>query len=230
MTGQLGLYMGFAIVLAIAYTVKDVTEVVSGDLGQPMGQLCLQVLGRKAGLAMFALNIIAQFTVAQGCTVASSRVVYAYSRDGALPGSRWLKKVNSRTQTPVNSVWFVLVLGALLALLMFASPVAIGAVFSIGAIAQYVAFTLPIALKLFSARDRFKPGKPFSFHHKSNTGPVRDEERYFTFPLKSSHGSHFKTNHLHHRSLEPRPLVHARRHCRMRMGIIHAAYSLLPRL
>ncbi|MCJ1282233.1 hypothetical protein MMC26_001556 [Xylographa opegraphella] len=123
-----------------------------------LGSLCLQVLGPKAGLALFSLNIVAQFFVGQGCTVASSRVVYAYSRDGALPGSRWLKKVNHKTHTPVNAVWFVLTLGALLGLLMFASPVAIGAVFSIGAIAQYVAFTLPIALKLFVVGDKFRPG------------------------------------------------------------------------
>lgn len=123
-----------------------------------MGSLCLQVLGPNAGLAMFSLNIIAKFFVGQGCTVASSRVVYAYSRDGALPGSKWWKQVNSRTKTPVNAVWFVLTLGALLGLLMFASPVAIGAVFSIGAIAQYVAFIFPVALKLFVVGDKFRPG------------------------------------------------------------------------
>lgn len=159
MTAQLGLYLGFAIILVIAYTVKDITAVVAGPYGQPMGSLCLQVLGQKAGLAMFSLNIIAQFFVGQGCTVASSRVVYAYSRDGALPGSRWWKKVNKHTNTPVNAVWFVLAVGALLGLLMFASPVAIGAVFSIGAIAQYMAFIFPVALKLFVVGDQFKPGK-----------------------------------------------------------------------
>lgn len=134
LTGQLGLYLGFAIILVIAYTVKDVTDVVAGAYGQPMASLCVQVLGKNPGLAMFALNIIAQFFVGQGCTIASSRVVFAYSRDGAIPGSRWWSKVNARTKTPVNSVWFVLTIGALLGLLMFASPVAIGAVFSIGAI------------------------------------------------------------------------------------------------
>ncbi|MCJ1478073.1 hypothetical protein MMC13_006748 [Lambiella insularis] len=158
LTAQLGLYLGWAIILVIAYTVQNITDVVDGQYGQPMGSLCVQVLGQKAGLAMFALNIIAQFFVGQGCTIASSRVVYAYSRDGALPGSRWLKRVNHVTHTPVNAVWFVLALGALLGLLMFASPVAIGAVFSIGAIAQYVAFTLPIALKLFVVGDKFRPG------------------------------------------------------------------------
>ena len=159
MTAQLGLYLGWAIILVIAYTVKDITEVVAGPYGQPMGSLCLQVLGKKSGLAMFSLNIIAQFFVGQGCTVASSRVVYAYSRDGALPGSRWWKQVNRYTQTPVNAVWFVLGLAALLGLLMFASPVAIGAVFSIGAIAQYMAFIFPVALKLFVVGDKFRPGK-----------------------------------------------------------------------
>jgi len=158
MTAQLGLYLGWFCILAIAYTVQNVTDVDDGPYRRPMGSLCLQVLGQKAGLAMFALNIVAQFFVGQGCTVASSRVVYAYSRDGALPGSRWLKQVNRYTKTPVYAVWFVLIIGALLGLLMFASPVAIGAVFSIGAIAQYTAFIMPVALKLFSARGQFRPG------------------------------------------------------------------------
>jgi hypothetical protein len=42
---------------------------------------------------------------------------------------------------------------------MFASPVAIGAVFSIGAIAQYTAFIIPIALKLLVVGDKFRPGE-----------------------------------------------------------------------
>jgi hypothetical protein len=66
-------------------TVKDITAVVAGPYGQPMGavpvasktrekapltlktgSLCLQVLGQKAGLAMFSLTIIAQFFMGQG--------------------------------------------------------------------------------------------------------------------------------------------------------------------
>lgn len=158
MTGQMGLWLGFPVILVISYTVKDLFNMFDGPTGNPMANLCVQVLGEKSGLGMFALNIIAQFFVGQGCTIASSRVVFSYSRDGAIPGSRWWSIVNKRTKTPVNSVWFVLTIGALLGLLGFASDVAIGAVFSIGAIGQYMAFTLPIGLKLFFAGDRFKPG------------------------------------------------------------------------
>lgn len=66
----------------IVYTVKDIPDVVAGKYGQPFGSLCLQVLGPNAGLAMFSLNIIAQFFVGQGCTIAATRVIFAYSRDG----------------------------------------------------------------------------------------------------------------------------------------------------
>lgn len=109
---------------------------------------------------MFALNIIAQFFVGQGCTITATRVIFAYSRDGAIPGSRYWSRVSPVTHTPVWATWGVLTVAALLGLLMFASPVAIGAVFSIGAIGQYTAFTLPVALKLFfdSKSRRFRPG------------------------------------------------------------------------
>lgn len=158
MTAQFGFYLGWAIVIVIVYTVKDITDVVAGEYGQPFGSLCLQVLGKKAGLAMFSLNMIAQWFVGEGATVTATRVVFAYSRDGAIPGSRWWSKVDKRTHTPVLATWGVLSVSALLGLLMFASPVAIGAVFSIGAIAQYTAFTTPIALKLFFDNGRFRRG------------------------------------------------------------------------
>ena len=160
-TAQSGLWIGWAIIFVIVYTVKDITDVVAGDYGQPFGSLCLQVLGKRAGLAMFSLNIIAQFFVGQGCTITATRVIFAYSRDGALPGSRYWSRVSGKTYTPVWATWGVLTVAALLGLLMFASPVAIGAVFSIGAIGQYTAFTFPVALKLFfdnGPRRRFKPG------------------------------------------------------------------------
>lgn len=54
---------------------------------------------------------------AQG--VDASRVVFAFARDNALPGSRWWKKMNHYTQTPVNAVWLVMVLSGICGLLGF---------------------------------------------------------------------------------------------------------------
>ena len=42
MTAQLGLWLGWAIILVIAYTVKDIQDVVSGEYGQPMVSVTFQ--------------------------------------------------------------------------------------------------------------------------------------------------------------------------------------------
>lgn len=55
-------------------------------------------------------------------------------------------------------VWFDCLIGILLNLLVFGGPVAIGAIFSIGAIAQYVAFITPVAIRVIFGRDNFRPG------------------------------------------------------------------------
>ena len=69
---------------------------------------------------------------------------FAYARDGCFPFSNIWKHVNTRTRTPVNAVWFNNVIGCLMLLLIFGGELAIGALFSIGATAAFVAFTTPI--------------------------------------------------------------------------------------
>ena len=58
-----------------------------------------------------------QFNTAAAQLVDASRVVYAFARDGALPGSRYWSRINSKTQTPVLGVFFVGVMSALIGLL-----------------------------------------------------------------------------------------------------------------
>lgn len=85
-------------------------------------------------------------------------MTYAYARDGCFPFSRFWARVNKTTQTPVNAVWFNVLVGEVLLLLIFAGPVAVGALFSVGAIAAFVAFTIPIAIRVFVVGNRFRPG------------------------------------------------------------------------
>ena len=92
--------------------------------------------------------------------LASSRQVFAFSRDGALPFSRILYRMNSYTRTPVNTVWFSAICAALMGLLVFAGDQAINAVFSTGVTAAYIAYMVPIVAR-FAFKNDFKPG-PFS--------------------------------------------------------------------
>ncbi len=92
--------------------------------------------------------------------MAASRQTFAFSRDGALPMSRVFYRLNAHTGTPVNCTVACASGASLLGLLMFASPAAINAVFTIPIICQYVTFTIPIMARFFAGKE-FVPG-PFS--------------------------------------------------------------------
>lgn len=62
-----------------------------------------------------------QFVTGAAQGVDASRVIFAFARDNALPGSRWWKRINRHTQTPVNAVWFVIFWSAVCGLLGFSS-------------------------------------------------------------------------------------------------------------
>ncbi|CAK7274713.1 GABA/polyamine transporter [Sporothrix epigloea] len=158
MTSGIGGAIGWALNVAIAYTIVDIDAALNDESGQPFAAYLLQILGEKAAMACLALTIIAAFSMGQGCMVAASRVTFSYSRDGCLPLSRYWAKVNTYTKTPVNAVWLNCFVGCLSVLLIFAGDAAIGAIFSIGAIGAFVAFTVPISIRTFFVGSRFRPG------------------------------------------------------------------------
>lgn len=158
LTSAIGGLMGWFLQLVVAYTVTDIDAVLGSSLGQPWASYLLQTLPRPTAMALLALTIICGFSMGQGCMISASRVSYAYARDDCFPLSRIWKKVNPWTKTPVNAVIANSVLGALMCLLVLAGDVAIGALFSIGAIAQFIAFAIPIAIRVFLVGDRFRPG------------------------------------------------------------------------
>ena len=113
---------------------------------------------QKTALAILGLTIIGGYFTGQGCMVAASRVTFAYARDGCFPGSWWIQRVNRHTRTPVNAVWFNTTIGICTTFLIFGGTTAIGAIFSIGGLAAYVAFTIPIFIRVFLVGNRFRPG------------------------------------------------------------------------
>lgn len=158
LTSAVGGTFGFFLQLVVAYTVVDITAALDSDLGQPFAAYLVQIFPQRTVLAVLSLTIIAGFAMGQGCMIAASRVTFAYARDDCFPLSKYWKHVNTVTKTPVNAVWFNTVLGCVMLLLIFGGSLAAGALFSIGAIAAFVAFTTPIFIRVCFVRGTFRPG------------------------------------------------------------------------
>lgn len=156
MTSGIGGILGWAFQMAIAYTVVNIPNVMSAD--QPFVEFLSQCLSEPLVDFITALTIISAFFMGQASMIAASRVAYAYARDGCFPCSSFFARVDKRTDTPVIAVWLNTAIGCLILLLIFAGSIAIGAIFSVGAIAAYIAFIIPIFMKVVFVKDNFRPG------------------------------------------------------------------------
>ncbi|KAF9238376.1 amino acid permease-domain-containing protein [Melanogaster broomeanus] len=144
--------LGWAINVSLAFCMgTDLESILGSPIGQPMAQIFFNSFGQQGTLGIWAIVVL---------VLASSRQSFAFARDGALPFSSILYRMNSFTGTPVNTVWFVAAVAILLGLLAFAGPEAINAIFAISVTALYIAYSIPIAARFIFTND-FKPG-PFS--------------------------------------------------------------------
>jgi amino acid transporter len=88
---------------------------------------------------------------------ANSRMIYAFSRDGALPFSNFWHRVNKRTRTPTNAIWLAAAGAFILGLPYLWNPTAYAAVTSIAVIGLYIAYVTPTFLRLRQG-DNFQRG------------------------------------------------------------------------
>ena len=111
--------------------------------------------------AILIIAVIGQLFCGMSCMTSSSRMMYAFSRDGAVPGWRLWSKVNTK-RIPFNAVIAVAVLALILTLPALKGnkdgiTVAFTAVVSIGVIGLYIAYIIPIFLRVRMG-DKFEPG------------------------------------------------------------------------
>lgn len=84
---------------------------------------------------------------------ANSRMIYAFSRDGALPFSAVWHRINPRTKTPTNAVWLAALGALVLGLPYLINLTAYAAVTSIAVIGLYIAYVIPTFLRLGKGDD-----------------------------------------------------------------------------
>ena len=75
-------------------------------------------------------------------------MLYAFSRDGAVPFSKFWHYLYPTTKTPVNAVWGCVFVAFLLGLPVLNSAVVFFAVTSIATIGLYVSYAVPIVLRI----------------------------------------------------------------------------------
>ncbi|HEV2638061.1 MAG TPA: amino acid permease [Actinocrinis sp.] len=149
------LVAGWILLIGITFAIQDYT----GEAGSavPPAQIFIDALGMTGGKLLLLVAIGAQLFCGMSSVTANSRMIYAFSRDGALPASAFWHRVNKRTRTPTNAIWLAVGGAFILGLPYLFNNTAYVAVTSIAVIGLYIAYVIPTLLRLLRGAD-FVPG------------------------------------------------------------------------
>jgi amino acid transporter len=103
--------------------------------------LMTQVLPGKLGQSLWIGIVIVNYLCGLASVTSTSRMIYAFARDGGLPGSGRLKRVSPRWKTPVAAIWTA---AALTTLSTLSAP-AYATLTSACVILLYLSYVMPLA-------------------------------------------------------------------------------------
>jgi amino acid transporter len=142
---------GWILLLGITFAIQHAHEAEYLKAGYPAVTIIETALTSAAAKAVLLISTIGQLFCSMACVTSASRMTFAFSRDGAVPGhSLWRRLGKSRT--PTWSVLFVVVFALVITIPAYfpnhlGSPVAFLAVTSISVIGLYIAYTIPVYLR-----------------------------------------------------------------------------------
>ncbi len=139
-------------ILLIGVTHAIVPSQYATDAAAPISgvapvDIFIRATSRHLGEFLLFIVVGAQFYCGMSSVTANSRMIYAFSRDGAVPGSRFWHKINPKSRTPTNSVWLAVVAAFILGVPYLWSPTAYAAVTSIATIGLYIAYGIPVLMR-----------------------------------------------------------------------------------
>jgi len=143
------LVAGWILIIAITSVIPTSSALYATTAVNPAAPVAIwtAALSRVGAELLLLIAVVAQAFCGMASVTANSRMLYAFSRDGAVPGHRLWHRINPRTRTPTNSIWFCVTFSFILAIPSLWSGVAYAAVTSIATIGLYIAYGLPILLR-----------------------------------------------------------------------------------
>ncbi|HTI72116.1 MAG TPA: amino acid permease [Candidatus Limnocylindria bacterium] len=130
---------GWIMICAILLAIPDLREGVEQG-ANVVPWVMRKVLPPWVANGLLGCIIWVQYLCGLAALTSSSRMTFAFARDGGLPGSRWLSHVNPETRSPSAAVWAAATIAALFTIFVPYTTIA-----AIGTVFLYISYVIPIA-------------------------------------------------------------------------------------
>ncbi|KAI2634068.1 amino acid transporter [Xylaria nigripes] len=148
---------GLVFLIPLMFVLPSLQDVI--PLAQPVPFIIKSAVGNSVGTFVLLIPLLVLgFICGIGCVTATSRAIYGFARDGAVPGSNWFKVVHPKLDVPFNAMMLGMVVEIALGLLYFGSSAAFNAFSGVGVIALTAAYSVPIIVSMWEGRKTVATG------------------------------------------------------------------------
>ncbi|KAA8643358.1 uncharacterized protein ATNIH1004_010126 [Aspergillus tanneri] len=149
----IGTFTGAVFLIVLLFVAGDINEVINSSAG-PLLQIFLHATKNTAGaicLLMLPLVCLAFATLSVMTT--SSRMIFAFARDGGLPASRLFSRVHPKLGLPVNALLLTATVVIIFGFIYLGSTSAFNAIISASVVALDLSYAMPIAVNCLRGRN-----------------------------------------------------------------------------
>lgn len=146
---------GYILICTFVLVLPDIPTGVKNGFGffAELLKTLPSTLQLVLGLSIFLVNYLCGLA----CLTSTSRMMFAFARDGGLPASAFLRKVNPTLKTPVAAVWVSAILA--IAATLYAAAFSVLAVGC--AVFLYISYIMPTAAGILAEGKTWKHKGPF---------------------------------------------------------------------
>jgi len=147
---------GFIMLAFVTLSIKDAAAAAGSD--NAFIYVISEALGGMFGSVVLWLVTLAMWFCGLSSITSFSRMMYAFSRDKGMPGSKQWAQISKKFRTPAKAIWLAIILSFLLALVDYiiktvspgATYTTIAFLTAVSVVGLYVAYGIPILLKLIA--------------------------------------------------------------------------------
>src|SRR5262245_5277754 len=153
----------FVVVVALILGARDL-RAAAADPTQTIPLILGEHFGAEGRAFLLILVVFAYFSCAAAVQAAAARLIYSYARDGALPGSAWLRAV-SEHKVPANAILFTAGVGLLATGATYLDVGAVNAnalLVSYAVVGIYLSFQAVVLARLVAGVRGWKPEGGYS--------------------------------------------------------------------
>ncbi|KAL8823379.1 MAG: hypothetical protein Q9191_005907 [Dirinaria sp. TL-2023a] len=142
--------LGFAMLIAVLYSIGDVDAALASPTDYPFMQILFTATNSAGGaITMTAIIAVMEICATTSSLAAASRQFWSFSRDHGVPGWKFFSQVEQRTSVPIYAVGLTALVSVLLSLINFGSSTVFEDLVALAIAGLYSSYLVATSLLLY---------------------------------------------------------------------------------